>query len=93
MPEYPHGTPSWVQLSTPDPEASAKFYGDLFGWATESAGGREQNRGDWIFTDGGKPVGGLMPTMQAGQPTAWAPTARSTTSTQPLPASRPRAVT
>lgn len=72
MPEYPHGTPSWVQLSTPDPEASAKFYGDLFGWATESAGGREQNRGYWIFTDGGKPVGGLMPTMQAGQPTAWA---------------------
>ena len=35
MPErssYAHGIPSWVDLSSPDPEASAAFYGALFGW-------------------------------------------------------------
>ena len=34
MPErsrYAHGIPSWVDLSSPDPEASAAFYGALFG--------------------------------------------------------------
>ena len=36
MPEYPPGTPSWVELSTPDADASAAFYGELMGWvATE----------------------------------------------------------
>lgn len=30
--EYPHGTHSWVDLSTDDPEAAKRFYGALFGW-------------------------------------------------------------
>jgi predicted enzyme related to lactoylglutathione lyase len=29
------GTPSWVDLSTPDPEAAKRFYGGLFGWEGE----------------------------------------------------------
>src|SRR3954452_20810864 len=29
MPEYPPGTPSWVELSSPDADASAAFYGSL----------------------------------------------------------------
>ncbi len=29
---YAHGTPSWVDLATPDPDAASKFYGELFGW-------------------------------------------------------------
>ena len=29
------GTPSWVGLSSPDLEASKRFYGDLFGWSAD----------------------------------------------------------
>ena len=35
---YDPGTPSWVDLSTPDPDASAKFYGEVFGWEAVEAG-------------------------------------------------------
>jgi predicted enzyme related to lactoylglutathione lyase len=34
------GTPSWVDLMTPDPEGARKFYGALFGW-TFAIGGPE----------------------------------------------------
>ena len=29
------GTPSWVDLGSPDVDASVKFYGDLFGWTAD----------------------------------------------------------
>jgi len=29
---YPHGVPSWVDVTQPDLEAAARFYGELFGW-------------------------------------------------------------
>ena len=29
---YPHGVPSWVDTSQPDPEAAQAFYRQLFGW-------------------------------------------------------------
>ena len=32
---FPHGTPSWVDLSTTDPSAAKDFYGTLFGWEFE----------------------------------------------------------
>jgi uncharacterized protein len=32
---YPPGVPCWVDLVQPDPEATAAFYGELFGWAFE----------------------------------------------------------
>ena len=32
---YPPGTFSWVDLNTPDQEASKRFYGELFGWEYE----------------------------------------------------------
>jgi predicted enzyme related to lactoylglutathione lyase len=32
---YKHGTPCWVDHSSKDPAAAAKFYGGLFGWETE----------------------------------------------------------
>ena len=38
MPErtsYEPGTPSWVDLTTPDPAGAKIFYGELFGWTTE----------------------------------------------------------
>ena len=35
---YRAGTPAWVDLSTPDIDATTAFYGALFGWrATETS--------------------------------------------------------
>jgi predicted enzyme related to lactoylglutathione lyase len=63
MPEYPNGTPSWVDLGTPDPQAAAKFYGELFGWETSEAGSEETGFYT-MFTQGGKAVAGLMKSDQ-----------------------------
>ena len=38
MPEYAPGTPSWVELSSPDPDASAAFYSDVLGWSPTGPG-------------------------------------------------------
>ncbi len=71
MPEYPPGTPSWVELSTPDPDASAVFYGQLMGWSTTEPANPEETGGYRMFQQDGKNVAGLMGHMQEGQPTAW----------------------
>ena len=74
MPEfsgYPPGTPSWVDLGSPDVDASARFYGDLFGWDTTEPGPVEETGGYRMFLQRGKMVAGLGPLMQEGQPPAW----------------------
>ena len=69
MPDYTPGTPSWVDLGSPDVDASISFYGGLFGWSASDplpdAGGYR------FFEQDGKMVGGLGPLMQEGQPPAW----------------------
>lgn len=70
MPEYPPGTPSWVELSSPDPDASAAFYAGLMGWSTTEPSA--EGGGYRMFQQDGKNVAGLMGHMQEGQPTAWA---------------------
>ena len=72
MPEYAPGTPSWVELSTPDADASAAFYGELMGWSATEPGPVEETGGYRMFQQDGQSVGGLMHHMQEGQPTAWA---------------------
>ena len=32
---YAPGTPSWVDMGSPDPAAAAAFYGALFGWTVD----------------------------------------------------------
>jgi hypothetical protein len=71
MPEYAPGTPSWVELSSPDTDAAAKFYGELMGWSATEPGPAETG-GYRMFEQEGKNVAGLMGHMQDGQPTAWA---------------------
>jgi uncharacterized protein len=71
MPEYAPGTPSWIELSSPDTNAAAEFYGELMGWSTTEPGG-EETGGYRMFQQDGKNVAGLMGHMQEGQPTAWA---------------------
>ncbi len=66
---YAAGTPSWVDLASPDVDASVAFYGGLFGWdapelAPEAGGYR-------TFQLDGVPVAGVGPIMVPGQPPAW----------------------
>jgi len=68
---YAPGTPSWVDLGTPDIEAAAEFYGGLFGWDVPESENAEQTGGYRQATLNGKPVAGMMPLMQEGQPPAW----------------------
>jgi predicted enzyme related to lactoylglutathione lyase len=75
MPErdgYAPGTPSWVDLATPDVDDAARFYGELFGWEVEAAGTLEETGGYRFFLCGGKKVAGVSPLMQEGQPVVWA---------------------
>lgn len=74
MPErtsYEPGTPSWVDLSTPDPAGAKRFYGELFGWDAQDAGPVEETGGYAMFLLDGKPVAGVGPTQGEGQPPAW----------------------
>jgi predicted enzyme related to lactoylglutathione lyase len=68
---YAPGTPCWVDLGTPDMEAAAAFYGGLFGWSVEEGENAEQTGGYRQATLRGKPVAGMMPLMQEGQPPVW----------------------
>ena len=71
MAGYAPGTPSWVELSSPDADASAAFYGELMGWEATEPGPAEETGGYRMFQQDGQSVGGLMGHMQEGQPTAW----------------------
>ncbi|HEX3692504.1 MAG TPA: VOC family protein [Solirubrobacteraceae bacterium] len=70
MPEYAPGTPSWVELSSDDTDASVAFYGQLMGWTATDPGPAETG-GYRMFQHGDKNVAGLMGKMQPEQPTAW----------------------
>jgi uncharacterized protein len=70
---YTPGTPCWVELSgTPDIEASASFYGELFGWETPELPNSAELGGYRRAKKGGKDVAGVSPKMQDDQPTVWA---------------------
>jgi predicted enzyme related to lactoylglutathione lyase len=71
MIEYQPGTPSWVDLSSPDLDSSARFYGELFGWEAAAAEDPIEETGGYrMFRLGGAPVAGLGP-AQEGQPPVW----------------------
>lgn len=68
---YAPGTPSWVDLGSPDPDASSRFYGGLFGWEAVETGPAEQTGGYRMLMLGEKHVAGLGPLQSEGQPTMW----------------------
>ncbi len=73
MPEktsYAAGTPSWVDLSTPDVKQAGKFYQAIFGWKLEEVPD-PQAGGYAFFKIGDKQVAGGAPIQQPGQPPAW----------------------
>lgn len=68
---YEPGTPCWIDLGTPDIDAATGFYGGLFGWSIPEGENAEQTGGYRQAMLRGKPVAGVMPLMQEGQPPAW----------------------
>ena len=69
---YDQGTPSWIELMTPDQQAAQTFYGQLFGWSFD-----DHDMGDmghyYIPKLDGDEIGGLsgqMPGME-GHPAFW----------------------
>ena len=61
-----------VELSSPDTDAAAAFYGELLGWEATEPGPVEETGGYRMFQQGDQRVAGLMGHMQEGQPTVWA---------------------
>jgi uncharacterized protein len=68
---YEPGIPCWVDLGSPDLDASVDFYGALFGWEVPASENVEQTGGYRRATKNGADVAGMMPLMQEGQPPAW----------------------
>lgn len=68
---YNPGEFCWVDLSSPDVDASAAFYRSLIGWEFERAEPAEEAGGYGTLTHEGKAVAGLGPIQNEGQPPAW----------------------
>jgi predicted enzyme related to lactoylglutathione lyase len=66
---YPQGTPNWVDLGTPDLDATLAFYGGLFGWTSEE--GPPEAGGYRMCLLNGVPVAGVGPLMSPDQPPMW----------------------
>jgi predicted enzyme related to lactoylglutathione lyase len=62
--------PVWVDLATPDAEASRDFYSKLFGWQVE-VNEDPQYGGYGLAKIGGNDVAGIGPKQSPEQPTVW----------------------
>ena len=69
--EYAPGTPNWIDLSSPDLDATAGFYGSLFGWDCTEAGDPAETGGYRMFQQGGHIVAGLGPLQENSGPPSW----------------------
>lgn len=72
---YQQGTPSWIEHSSHDQEASKKFYGELFAWDYNDTpmnddGGNSVGVYSTASIEGDE-VAGLGPIMAPGQPASW----------------------
>ena len=69
MTKYEPGTPSWVDLGTPDLADARRFYSGLFGWSIME--GPPEVGGYSMCELDGKPVAGLGPQMTTDMPPSW----------------------
>jgi predicted enzyme related to lactoylglutathione lyase len=67
---YEPGVPSWVDVSSPDVEASKRFYAGVFGWDA-LAGPVDETGGYAMFQRNGRTVAGLAPIQDENQPPMW----------------------
>ena len=64
------GVPGWVDLGSPDLEATKRFYGELFGWRFDQMGDAETPY--WGIFRGDRVNGGMMPLPPgAAMPSHW----------------------
>ncbi|ASU84246.1 VOC family protein [Nocardiopsis gilva YIM 90087] len=63
------GSPCWIELGTPDVEATVAFYRGVIGWDAVSAG--PDTGGYMLFQKDGKAVGGVGPLMTEGTRSVW----------------------
>jgi uncharacterized protein len=68
MIHYSTGTPLWVDLVSPDIDASVAFYSNLFGWQVSRTG---QTSGSRMFSFGGEVVSGVRPLPGELHPPQW----------------------
>jgi len=66
---YAPGAPNWIDIGTPDPETSAKFYSELFGWQIE--GGDPQYGGYRTAVVRGRTVAGIGHAQDPSTPPWW----------------------
>jgi uncharacterized protein len=66
---YVPGAPIWVDLGTPDTDAAAVFYRELFGWEFQSAGPDAGGYG--LFTLNGKTVAAAGPLQEESARPSW----------------------
>lgn len=72
---YASGVPSWIDLATPDPEASKGFYSELFGWTYDDQP-TDQPGSDYTmaFKDGHSAAGMMKLSQEmaaSGMPPVW----------------------
>ena len=67
---YAPGTPSWVDMGSPNPTEAAAFYGSLFGWTAEMDPNPEAG-GYGMFNLRGKVVAGVGPQQNQDMPPYW----------------------
>jgi hypothetical protein len=64
------GALTWNDLVTPDPDAAARFYGELFGWTFMEMPGSGGYR---VIRNGERSNGGIPPAHPHSGPPAWLP--------------------
>jgi predicted enzyme related to lactoylglutathione lyase len=69
--EHTPGTPSWIDLTSPDLVISARFYGGLLGWDTALRGPADLTGGYLTFRVEGLDVAGLGRLADYDDPPAW----------------------
>lgn len=67
--DFSTGSPSWIDLGSPDTDAAAAFYTGVFGWDYVSAGPDAGGYG--FFQQRGKTVAALGPLTEEGASSAW----------------------
>ena len=67
---YAHGTPCWVDVTSPELDKSIEFYTGLFGWEAEPMPSPEAG-GYTMFMLNGKNVAAGSPPQQEGMPSYW----------------------
>ncbi|GAA0387728.1 VOC family protein [Streptomyces luteireticuli] len=67
--DFVTGSPSWIDLGSPDTGRAAGFYTSVFGWDFASAG--PESGGYGFFRKGGATVAALGPLTEEGASSAW----------------------